>query len=142
MVVEWHRTTATVATSTREPAEWLGLMADPLLAQSAIDRLQCATHELVLDGESYRQRQRPASPNPTTALTAHHRATPAPTLTPRAITLPQRGPQTGSRCELRQGWRYKLGGRLNIACTGCDDHSAEGAEARGPETVDNPAVVH
>ena len=32
-------------------------MADPLLAQSAIDRLQSAAHELVLDGESYRQRQ-------------------------------------------------------------------------------------
>jgi len=48
-----------VATSNREPIEWLALMADPLLAQSAIDRLQSAAHELVLDGESYRQRQRP-----------------------------------------------------------------------------------
>jgi glutamyl/glutaminyl-tRNA synthetase len=46
-------------TSNREPVEWLGFMADPLLAQSAIDRLQSAAHELVLDGESYRQRQKP-----------------------------------------------------------------------------------
>ena len=47
-------------TSNRELIEWLGYMADPLLALSAIDRLQSAAHELVLDGESYRQRQKPA----------------------------------------------------------------------------------
>ncbi|HSH61577.1 MAG TPA: ATP-binding protein [Acidimicrobiales bacterium] len=49
-----------MVTSNREPMEWLGYMADPLLAQSAIDRLQSAAHELVLDGESYRKRQKPA----------------------------------------------------------------------------------
>jgi len=59
LIVERHRTAATVVTSNREPLEWLALMADPLLAQSAIDRLQSAAHELVLDGESYRQRQKP-----------------------------------------------------------------------------------
>jgi DNA replication protein DnaC len=59
LIVERHRAAATVVTSNREPIEWLGQMADALLAQSAIDRLQSAAHELVLDGESYRQRQRP-----------------------------------------------------------------------------------
>jgi DNA replication protein DnaC len=59
LIVERHRAAATVATSNREPVEWLGQMADALLAQSAIDRLQSAAHELVLDGESYRKRQKP-----------------------------------------------------------------------------------
>jgi DNA replication protein DnaC len=63
LIVERHRAAATVVTSNREPVEWLGYMADPLLAQSAIDRLQSAAHELVLDGESYRQRQKPTITN-------------------------------------------------------------------------------
>jgi DNA replication protein DnaC len=60
IIVERHRAAATITTSNREPPEWLAMMADPLLAQSAIDRLQSAAWELVLDGESYRHRQRPA----------------------------------------------------------------------------------
>ena len=59
LIVERHRSAATVVTSNREPVEWLGLMADPLLAQSAIDRLQSAAYELVIEGESYRRRQKP-----------------------------------------------------------------------------------
>jgi len=56
--VERHRRAATIVTSNREPVERLALMADPLLAQSAIDRLQSAAYELILD-DSYRRRQKP-----------------------------------------------------------------------------------
>jgi DNA replication protein DnaC len=61
LVVERHRKTATVLTSNREPSEWLAMMADPLLAQSAVDRLTSTAHELVVEGESYRRRQRPTT---------------------------------------------------------------------------------
>ncbi len=64
LIVERHRAAATVATSNREPIEWLGLMADALLAQSAIDRLQSAAYELILDGESYRHHQKPTTGGP------------------------------------------------------------------------------
>jgi hypothetical protein len=50
IIVERHRRAPTVITSNRDPVEWLALMADPLLAQSAIDRLQSAAYELILDG--------------------------------------------------------------------------------------------
>jgi DNA replication protein DnaC len=59
LIVERHRVASTIVTSNREPIEWLSQMADALLAQSAIDRLQSAAYELVLDGDSYRQRQKP-----------------------------------------------------------------------------------
>jgi len=59
LVVERHRRASTVITSNRDPAEMLAMMADPLLAQSAIDRLQSAAFELVVEGESYRRRQKP-----------------------------------------------------------------------------------
>jgi DNA replication protein DnaC len=59
LCVERHQKASTVITSNREPSEWLAMMDDPLLAQSAVDRLTSTCHELVVEGESYRQRQRP-----------------------------------------------------------------------------------
>ena len=59
LIVERHRAASTVVTSNREPAEWIGQMADALLAHYAIDRLQSAAYELVLEGKSYRRRQKP-----------------------------------------------------------------------------------
>lgn len=63
LVVERHRRASTIITSNRDPDEWLALMTDPLLAQSAVDRLKSAAYELVVDGESYRDRQRPTINN-------------------------------------------------------------------------------
>jgi DNA replication protein DnaC len=58
-VVERHQRASTIISSNRDPSEWLALMTDPLLAQSAVDRLKSAAYELVVEGESYRDRQKP-----------------------------------------------------------------------------------
>ncbi len=63
LIVERHRKGATVITSNRDPSEFLAQMADPLLAQSAVDRIQSAAYELVIEGESYRKRQKPHAPS-------------------------------------------------------------------------------
>jgi DNA replication protein DnaC len=60
VIVERHRRATTIVTTNREPpGEWLAAMGDPLLAESAIDRLTSNAYQLVVDGPSYRQRQRP-----------------------------------------------------------------------------------
>lgn len=59
ILLERHQRRSTIVTSNRAPDEWLATMSDPLRAQSVIDRLTNAAYELVLDGESYRRRQKP-----------------------------------------------------------------------------------
>jgi len=59
LIVERHRKKATIVTSNRDPSEWLSMMSDALLAQSAIDRLTSGAHTLIIEGPSYRQRSRP-----------------------------------------------------------------------------------
>jgi DNA replication protein DnaC len=59
LVVERHHRASTIVTSNRDPSEWLAVMADALLAQSAIDRLKSAAYELVIEGPSYREREKP-----------------------------------------------------------------------------------
>ena len=36
------------------------MMTDPLLAQSAVDRVTSTAHELVIEGQSCRRRQKPS----------------------------------------------------------------------------------
>jgi len=60
LCVERHQKASTIATSNRTPDEWLSMMADPLLAQSAVDRLASTAHQLIIEGPSYRQRQKPS----------------------------------------------------------------------------------
>jgi len=72
-VVERHRRAATAFTSNRDTSKWLAVMADPLLAQSAIDRVTSAAWELVFEDESYRKREKPTLATPPDGLPPGHR---------------------------------------------------------------------
>jgi DNA replication protein DnaC len=60
LVVARHQRNATIVTSNRGPDEWLTVMTDAMLAESAVDRLTSTAHELIVEGPSYRQRQKPS----------------------------------------------------------------------------------
>ena len=62
LVIERHRRGSTIVTSNRAIEEWIPLFADPILAQSALDRLAHNAHQLVIEGDSYRRLQRPGMP--------------------------------------------------------------------------------
>jgi DNA replication protein DnaC len=59
VIIERHRRASTIVTSNRAIEEWIPLFDDPILAQSALDRLAHNGHQVVMDGPSYRSRQRP-----------------------------------------------------------------------------------
>jgi DNA replication protein DnaC len=66
LIVERHRQASTIITSTREPPEMRTMMADSLLTQSALNRLQSTAFELIIEDPRYQQRQKPTLANLTT----------------------------------------------------------------------------
>ena len=62
LLLERYRTGSIIVTSNRGPDEWLATFADPVRAQSAIDRFTSNAYDLVVDGESYRPRLKPRLP--------------------------------------------------------------------------------
>jgi hypothetical protein len=64
--------------------EWLGLFDDPILGNSALDRLANASYQIVVEGSSYRER-----------LSPHRRTTGSEE--PGAPAVPSAAPGTGGR---------------------------------------------
>lgn len=62
ILTERHRAGSVIVTSNRGPDEWLATFADPIRAQSAIDRFTSNAYDLVIEGESYRPRLKPKLP--------------------------------------------------------------------------------
>jgi len=56
LIIARHRQSSFVITSNRTVEEWLGLFDDPILGNSALDRLANASYQIVIEGTSYRER--------------------------------------------------------------------------------------
>ena len=61
LIVERHKRASTIFTSNRSVEEWVPLFDDPILAQSALDRLAHNAHQVEIEGESYRKRHAPGT---------------------------------------------------------------------------------
>lgn len=59
ILTERHRRGSIIVTSNRGPDEWLVTFADPVRAQAAVDRFNSSAYDFVIEGESYRARQKP-----------------------------------------------------------------------------------
>lgn len=59
VIIERHKRSSTIFTSNRDVEEWIPLFADPILANSALDRLAHNAHQVVIEGDSYRKKQSP-----------------------------------------------------------------------------------
>lgn len=60
LFVERNARASTIITSNRDTSEWIAAFDDVLLAQSAVDRFINNAYDLVVEGESYRPRLKPA----------------------------------------------------------------------------------
>ena len=59
LILNRHRAFSFVITSNRAVDEWLSLFDDPILGNSALDRLADASYQIVIEGPSYRERLSP-----------------------------------------------------------------------------------
>jgi DNA replication protein DnaC len=70
LIIERHRRSSFIVTSNRDVSEWVGLFADPILANSALDRLAHGAHQLVIGRPQLPRQTGPAStPGDAYALT-------------------------------------------------------------------------
>ena len=58
-ILNRHRASSFVITSNRAVDEWLSLFDDPILGNSALDRLANASYQIVIEGTSYLERLLP-----------------------------------------------------------------------------------
>jgi len=59
VVIERYGRASMIITSNRDVHEWMALFGDPIMANSALDRIAHNAHHLIIEGESYRRKKEP-----------------------------------------------------------------------------------
>ena len=61
LIAERMINTSFIITSNRTVDAWVQLFPDPVMANAALDRLANNSHQLILEGESFRKKNRPTT---------------------------------------------------------------------------------
>jgi len=59
IIIERHEMKSSIFTSARAPEEWQSLFPDPILGNSALDRLAHSAYQILMDGPSLRKQNSP-----------------------------------------------------------------------------------
>jgi DNA replication protein DnaC len=59
LIIERHEQKSSIFTSARAPEEWQALFPDPILGNSALDRLAHSSYQILMDGPSIRKQNSP-----------------------------------------------------------------------------------
>jgi len=59
LIIERYELKSSIFTSARAPEEWQGLFPDPILGNSALDRLAHSSYQILMDGPSIRKQNSP-----------------------------------------------------------------------------------
>ena len=59
LIISRHRVSSFIITSNRSVEEWFSLFDDPILGNSALDRLANTSYQIVIEGASYREKLSP-----------------------------------------------------------------------------------
>lgn len=60
-----------ILTSNRSPVDWYPLFPNPVVAESLLDRLINNSHQILMNGASYRPHKRPGRVAPQNTKTTH-----------------------------------------------------------------------
>ncbi len=59
IIIECHEVKSSIFTFARAPEEWQKLFPDPILGNSALDRLAHSSYQVLMEGDSIRKQNRP-----------------------------------------------------------------------------------
>ena len=59
LIIERHEKKSSIFTSARAPEEWQSLFPDPILGNSALDRLAHSAYQVLMEGPSIRKQNAP-----------------------------------------------------------------------------------